>query len=56
MRRKPLSLKKLYLYEIDFIYDDDNQKKYTTKELEHIHKIITEYIDFIWKNPENKKY
>jgi len=48
MKRKQLSMKKLYILAIRFLQDryKDNPKKFNKKELEY----LKGYLDYIWKH------
>lgn len=51
MKRKLLSMKRLEMFLVDFIYSQE-QQKLSQKCLEKKIKIIHQFFDYIWKNKE----
>jgi len=58
MRRKPLSMKSLHQYAIDYLLDIEKQEKnnFSGKEIieitEYESETIKQFIEYIWKNPK----
>jgi hypothetical protein len=50
MKKKPLSMKKLYQYAVDFMFYEFENSGMSDKELQKRTDIIKDYLDFIWKN------